>query len=215
MEEWLKKEETEKSISFLRKEAEPNRGKTKHEWTKKHIYVCARMGTGGQSKYVPKHPEREKKIPNKRMDCPCRVVGKSYPGTSTILGKYEDSHSHPIGAQNLIYTRIPPEIRRKFEEDLRDGIRPEIAVSVALLFMSICQFLISFLLDSLRELVVTYILNRIYLISPRGLPDERSLLSSGISAASRRKLRVKPYAWTHKMAGLPFNGSSTSRPSTH
>ncbi|KAJ7025281.1 hypothetical protein C8F04DRAFT_1300355 [Mycena alexandri] len=93
-------EETTKSVSFLLKEVEPNRGKTAHEWTAKHIYVCARMGTGGKSKYVPKR-EQIRKIPNKRIDCPCRVVGKSYPGTTTILGKYEDSHSHPIGSENL------------------------------------------------------------------------------------------------------------------
>ncbi|KAF7372286.1 hypothetical protein MVEN_00088300 [Mycena venus] len=96
-----------------------------------HIYVCARMGTGGKSKYVPKHPEQERKIGNKRMDCSCRVVGKSYPGRATILGKCENSHSHPIGAENLIYTRIPPEVQSKIAQDLRDGIRPDIVLARA------------------------------------------------------------------------------------
>ncbi|KAJ7025760.1 hypothetical protein C8F04DRAFT_926919, partial [Mycena alexandri] len=74
--------------------------------------------------------EQTRKIPNKRIDCPCRVVGKSYPGTTIILGKYEDSHSHPIGSENLIYTRIPLAVRQQIEDDLRAGIRPEITVSL-------------------------------------------------------------------------------------
>ncbi|KAJ7104927.1 hypothetical protein C8R44DRAFT_587581, partial [Mycena epipterygia] len=43
-----------------------------------------------------------------------------------ILGRYENNHSHPIGSQNLIYTRIPVAALLKIEEDLRAGVRPEI-----------------------------------------------------------------------------------------
>ncbi|KAF7371481.1 hypothetical protein MVEN_00002700 [Mycena venus] len=131
MKVWLRKEEDAQGVSFLLKEAEPNGGKGVHQWTTKHIYVCSRVGTGGKSKYVPNHPEREREIGNKRMDCSCGVVGKSYPGGATILGKYDNSHSHPIGAENLIYTRIPPEVRYKIEQDLRDGIRPDIVLARA------------------------------------------------------------------------------------
>ncbi|KAJ7697853.1 hypothetical protein B0H17DRAFT_858058, partial [Mycena rosella] len=40
----------------------------------------------------------------------------------------EGSHSHPIGSQNLIYTRIPVATLLQIERDLRDGIRPEVVV---------------------------------------------------------------------------------------
>ncbi|KAJ7672561.1 hypothetical protein DFH06DRAFT_95942 [Mycena polygramma] len=130
MQAWLRQEETDKSISLLLKEAVPNKGKTPHEWTMKHIYVCGRMGTGGKSRYVPTTNQR-RKIPSKRISCPCRITAKSYPGTNTILGRYEDSHSHPIGAENLIYTRIPLDIRHRIKQDLRDGIKPDVVLARA------------------------------------------------------------------------------------
>lgn len=129
MEAWLRKEDDSEGISFLRKEAEPNRGKKDHQWITKHIWVCARMGTGGKSKYVLKHPERQRTIPNKRVNCPCRVVGKTYPGTTTILRRYTKDHSHPIGSENLIFNRIPPDIRHQIEQDLRASIRPSVVVN--------------------------------------------------------------------------------------
>lgn len=92
------------------------------------------MGIGGKSKYALKREQTN--ILNKRMDCPCRVVKKSYPGTSIILRKYEDSHSHPIGSENLIYTRIPLDLHQQIEDDLRAGIQPDITVSLQLLCQS-------------------------------------------------------------------------------
>ncbi|KAJ7602616.1 hypothetical protein DFH06DRAFT_953877, partial [Mycena polygramma] len=114
---WLRVEESEKTIELAVKEVVPNKGRGEHLWKKKHVYVCAQMGTGGKSKYVPK-TNQTRKIPSKRLSCPCRLVAKTYPGTETILGRYEDSHSHPIGSQNLIFTHIPPAVLRQIEEDL-------------------------------------------------------------------------------------------------
>ncbi|KAK7013804.1 hypothetical protein R3P38DRAFT_3362725 [Favolaschia claudopus] len=150
---WIQREEEDKGISFLRKEAEPNRGKTEHQWIMKYIFVCARMGTGGKSKYVPKHPERTRKIPNKRLDCSARIVGKSYPARTTILGRYEASHSHPIGGANLIFTRIPPAVRQRIEEDLRAGIRPDVVLARAR--GNAKSSLTAPLADSLRDLDTT------------------------------------------------------------
>jgi hypothetical protein len=133
MEVWIRAEETEKTIELILKEVEPNRGKRDHQWTKKHIYVCARMGTGGKSKYILKR-DQQRKIASKRTPCPCRLVAKTYPGTRIILGRYENEHSHPIGSSNLIYTRIPAAVLRKIEDDLRDGVRPEIVVRVLSFF---------------------------------------------------------------------------------
>ncbi|KAJ7162754.1 hypothetical protein C8R43DRAFT_880251 [Mycena crocata] len=128
MQLWIRAEEIRNSIELRLKEREPNRGKTKHEWTAKHIFICARMGTGGKSQYVPKH-DRVRDIANKRTNCPCRLVAKTYPEMSIVLGRYEDSHSHVIGNDNLIYTRIPQATIKKIEDDLRAGLRPDVVVS--------------------------------------------------------------------------------------
>ncbi|KAJ6521964.1 hypothetical protein DFH09DRAFT_1330856 [Mycena vulgaris] len=130
MEAWIRNHEAEHSIELRLKEIEPNRGKKNH-WLAKHIFICARMGTGGASKYVPKHPERERKIQSKRMPCPCRLVAKSYPNTTTVLGRYENTHSHDTGSDNLIYTRIPAAALYKIEKDLRDGVRPDVVLKRA------------------------------------------------------------------------------------
>ncbi|KAF8168830.1 hypothetical protein K438DRAFT_1429353, partial [Mycena galopus ATCC 62051] len=48
-----------------------------------------------------------------------------------ILGRYTKDHSHPIGSENLIFNRIPPDVRRQIEQDLRAGIRPSIVLARA------------------------------------------------------------------------------------
>ncbi|KAJ6542164.1 hypothetical protein DFH09DRAFT_1041288, partial [Mycena vulgaris] len=77
--------------------------------------------------------DQGRKIGSKRTPCPCRVVVKSYPEMTTLLGKYESEHSHPIGSQNLKYTHIPDAVLHQIEDDLRRGVRPEIVVSTSLL----------------------------------------------------------------------------------
>ncbi|KAJ7748748.1 hypothetical protein DFH07DRAFT_696269, partial [Mycena maculata] len=114
---WIRAEEIDKTVELILKESEPNRGTTDHQWTKKHVYVCARMGTGGKSKYAPKC-NQERKVDSKRMPCPCRLVAKTYPNTHMILGRYDSSHSHPVGSDNLKYTRIPSATLLQIEGDL-------------------------------------------------------------------------------------------------
>jgi hypothetical protein len=128
LEAWIRAEESQKSIELALKEVVPNKGKGAHHWSKKHVYVCARMGTGGKSKYIPKN-NQERKIGSKRTPCQCRLVVKIYPSTDTLLGTYENDHSHPIGSQNLIYTHIPAAVLCRIEDDLRNGVRPESVVS--------------------------------------------------------------------------------------
>ncbi|KAJ6623225.1 hypothetical protein B0H10DRAFT_2213615 [Mycena sp. CBHHK59/15] len=123
---WLRAEEATKTIELILKEEEPNRGTTEHQWTKNHIHVCARMGTGGKSRYIATG-KQERKIGSKRTSCPCRLVAKTYPGTTTILGRYENNHSHLIGSQNLIYTRIPAVARA--------GVRPEIVHELVAMYL--------------------------------------------------------------------------------
>jgi hypothetical protein len=69
------------------------------------VYVCAHYGTGGKD-YEKKHPGWSRKVPSKATDCPCSLKIKKYHNTSVILGKYHRNHNHPIGADNLRFTRI-------------------------------------------------------------------------------------------------------------
>jgi hypothetical protein len=59
---------------------------------------CACNGTGRKHNYIKK-TMRERKIDSKRIKggCPCFIQIKTYPHTSTVLGKYHHDHSHPTG----------------------------------------------------------------------------------------------------------------------
>ncbi|KAJ7767492.1 hypothetical protein DFH07DRAFT_707906, partial [Mycena maculata] len=113
---WIRVEQSEKSIELSHKERIPNKNIREHEWTDRHIWVCARQGSSGQKKYEAKFPERGRKIPNKRTKCPCRLVVKTYPAISAVRGRYEGEHAHPIGAGNLKYTRIPEHAKKMIEK---------------------------------------------------------------------------------------------------
>jgi hypothetical protein len=136
MQIWLRNEEWSNTIEFIIKEPRPNTNKKDHHWLMKHIYVCAHRDSGGKSKYVLKNPDRIRNIPACRAEdgCGCRLTVKTYPDTSNVLGLYIAEHSHPVGNANVIYTRIPVEIRAEIERLLRDGMRPEIVVII--LFVS-------------------------------------------------------------------------------
>lgn len=100
MQIWLKKEQEAKFIELRLKKTRPHHG---NKWTAQYIYVCARQGSGGASRYIKKH-DWARKIPVKRLaSCPCRLIIKTYPNTASTLGHYEDSHSHPVGHDNARY----------------------------------------------------------------------------------------------------------------
>lgn len=124
---WLKKEQESKFIELLLKDTPVNpKGE---EWLKKHIYVCARQGSGGKKGYEKKFPEQTRKILPKRCGCSCRLVVKSYPNTERVLGHYEETHTHPIGRENARYVRLPAETRLRVAEMLRLGITHKRIVS--------------------------------------------------------------------------------------
>lgn len=120
MEAWLKQEEKKKFIELRVKQRleDPDQ----RCWTEKHIYVCARQGTGGKIHYKKKFPDRDRKIPSKRTGCPCRLVVTCYPNTTKVLGHYEERHAHEIGHENACFTRLPTETRLRIAEMLRMGI---------------------------------------------------------------------------------------------
>ena len=86
---------------------------SKTQASKLHLYstcktfCCARNRTGGKSHYVKKMA-CERKTDSKQIEgrCPCFVQIKTYPDTNTILGKYNQDHSHPTGKDNLKYIWI-------------------------------------------------------------------------------------------------------------
>ncbi|KAI0246056.1 hypothetical protein BJV78DRAFT_1136127 [Lactifluus subvellereus] len=68
--------------------------------------MCSRQPSGGRSKYQKKHPEWRCKVDSKKSGCDCRIVIKLYHHTPTILGRYEEEHSHKVGLANLAYMRM-------------------------------------------------------------------------------------------------------------
>ncbi|KAJ6570995.1 hypothetical protein DFH09DRAFT_916772, partial [Mycena vulgaris] len=113
----------DKSIEFVKKNNLP-RHPSITTWKETHVYICARQGSGGRSKYQRKNTW-DRKIPSKRTGCPCRLTVKSYPGTSEVLGFYKLAHSHDIGDENLRYMRLDAETRKEIEKLLRLGVEPK------------------------------------------------------------------------------------------
>ncbi|KLO15295.1 hypothetical protein SCHPADRAFT_824894, partial [Schizopora paradoxa] len=54
---------------------------------------------------------------------------QQYPGSSLVLGKYSDTHSHPIGNENLRYTRLSEETKESIAHLLEMHIEPSHIVS--------------------------------------------------------------------------------------
>ena len=90
----------------------------------KQFYKCGHEGTGGKKHYEKKGSGQSWKIGSKQTGCTCQVMVKAYPGTDTLLGKYTDDHDHPIGALNVIYTRVSKNTKGKIREMLQQGIQP-------------------------------------------------------------------------------------------
>jgi hypothetical protein len=128
---WMKIEERANSIELRRYQTHRNKA-ADAVWDTKIIYKCARDGTGGYKVYRKNH-KYVRKITTKRVGCSCWLRVKSYPGTTTLLGSYHSDHSHPLGDENLKYTRLPTEDVRLIEKLLGDGVAEKKIVS------AICQ----------------------------------------------------------------------------
>ena len=117
---WLKKEQETKFIELQPKETLQNMKGDR--WTTKHVYVCARQGTGGIKKYEKKFPEHGRKVPTKQCSCTCCLIIKCYPNTAQVLRLYEDNHSHATGHDNARFTCLAADTRLQIAEMLRMGI---------------------------------------------------------------------------------------------
>jgi hypothetical protein len=119
-EAWRREEELAYSIELIA-------SKTVHGgglWTLKRVYVCSRQLSGGRSKYQKKHPDRHRKIQNKKTGCRCSIIIKFYPHTTAILGRYASEHDHEIGLANIAYTRMSRVAREKIKYKLAQKIDP-------------------------------------------------------------------------------------------
>ena len=111
---WLSCEQVAHGIKIRRQKIK--RSKVGLLYLTCETYRCVRNETGRKSHYVKK-TTRERKIDTKRINggCPCIVQIKTYPHTSTVLGKYNHDHSHPTGKDNLKYNRIRVSMRDLIE----------------------------------------------------------------------------------------------------
>jgi hypothetical protein len=123
---WLKDEQEEKTVE-LRLSKTVHGDNTAFKAT--FYYLCSRHGTGGAKTYQKKHPEWNRKVSNKRMDCPCSLRVKTYPGSSAVLGFYNEGHNHETGNANLPYVHISAETREFIAGLLRLGVEPSHIVS--------------------------------------------------------------------------------------
>ncbi len=92
-------------------------------YSKGEIFCCMRNRTGGKKHHM-KMTACERKIDSKRIEgrCPCSIQIKTYPHTSTIMGRYNPDHSHPIGKNNLKYIRIWVFMQALIEDLVHNGV---------------------------------------------------------------------------------------------
>ena len=122
---WLASEESEHGIEFIV-------SNTAHSesllWREQCILRCACEWTRGrlvQNKLRTEGKDakiQERKILSKKTGCQCRLTIKFYWHTDTILGRYEDVHDHPLGDENLRFTRLTDGTRDLVMEMVCQGI---------------------------------------------------------------------------------------------
>jgi len=105
---WRRAEEIANSIEFRRSSNWAGGAL----WTRRRLFRCGRQFTGGGGGYTITDPKR-KRVESKKTECPCHIIIKIYPHTSTILGRYKTEHDHELGRKNIQYTAISREAREQ------------------------------------------------------------------------------------------------------
>ncbi|KAE9396990.1 hypothetical protein BT96DRAFT_1038174 [Gymnopus androsaceus JB14] len=113
MEAWLNEEEESRLVEYVVKE-KPS--PTTNNWLTKTVYVCGRQLSGRKKNYLKKHTW-SRKVECKKTGCSSRLIMKTYPGTSTILGHYKVEHSHPLGVKMPVIHMIEAETIRLASQD--------------------------------------------------------------------------------------------------
>jgi hypothetical protein len=122
---WLKAEQRDNGIEFVRKNVRKSESAAAPSYLARHEFVCSRQGAGGTSKYVCKEPDRDRSIPSKRSECPCRLSVKIYPHTAMVLGMYAVEHTHEIGNANLKFTRLSNDVRDQVADLVKLGVETD------------------------------------------------------------------------------------------
>ncbi|KIJ29337.1 hypothetical protein M422DRAFT_76765 [Sphaerobolus stellatus SS14] len=104
---WRAREEEEKVVEFVK--GDTHGSKAVPPRFKDHTkLVCARHTRSGRKKYIKKYPERQRKLPSRKIEgegCPASISYKTFHHTEEIRACYNDKHSHEIGEPNLLFTR--------------------------------------------------------------------------------------------------------------
>ena len=129
---WLATEESDKGIELIVSHTTHSESPL---WREQHILKCAREWTGGWPVWNNSGSEgrdgkiQDRKIPSKKTGCRCKLTIKLYRHTDAILGKYETAHNHPLGDENLRFTRLTDRTRDLVMEMVYLGIESKIIVS--------------------------------------------------------------------------------------
>ncbi|KAF8516719.1 hypothetical protein BU17DRAFT_76596 [Hysterangium stoloniferum] len=104
---WRAREEEEKIVEFVK--GDTHGSKAVPPRFKDHTkLVCARHTRSGRKKYVKKFPDRQRKLPSRKIEgdgCPASISYKTFFHTDQVRACYNDKHSHEIGEANLLFTR--------------------------------------------------------------------------------------------------------------
>ncbi|KAF8488537.1 hypothetical protein JB92DRAFT_2565619, partial [Gautieria morchelliformis] len=104
---WRAQEEEDKIVEFVK--GDTHGSKAVPPRFKDHTkLVCARHTRSGRKKYVKKYPERQRKLPSRKIEgegCPASISYKTFYHTDQVRACYNDKHSHEIGEANLLFTR--------------------------------------------------------------------------------------------------------------
>ena len=126
---WLAAEESNKGIELVVSHV---RHSDSPIWWEQHVLKCLHEWTGSrpaQNKSESPTPvEQDRKIPSKKTGCQCRLTLKFYRHTETILGRYESKHDHPLGDDNLRFTRLTDRTRELVMEMVHTGVKTKIIV---------------------------------------------------------------------------------------
>lgn len=122
-EEWRTRVERDEILEWTLQHTDKSMGGGRYLLRK--TYTCARGKVRGTKPYEKKHPTRKRKVPAKAAGCPAQLIIKTYPNTQTVLGYFDNAHSHPVGDDNARFCRISFETRLRIAEMLRTGVDPD------------------------------------------------------------------------------------------
>ncbi|KAL5535803.1 hypothetical protein ACEPAF_3897 [Sanghuangporus sanghuang] len=104
---WRSHLEEQETVEFVK--TETYRSKTVPPNFREHTkLLCSRYFKSARSKYVTTLPERNRSMPRRNMEvegCPASISYRTYFGTTIVRAKLFNQHSHPIGRENLPFTR--------------------------------------------------------------------------------------------------------------